>query len=610
MRGATRPKGLLKTIVGKPIGSYDLAHRLWDLRELGKRPPARANIVNPKLCGKSSPCRACVTRANNVASIDDIITRLKPTLEELKGCDIIDYNPGVGVWSSRIHEYLKPRRHILLEQHPHLYDPFLKEAGFKSGSTEEWFPLRFRPFDQLVETGYVQPQPVEEGSAPPPYGMNNKLLVLANLATGVRGEARITSSDPELAKRWITEYLEATFTRNNIHKYGLVRLLVWVPELESYPFIPRAAGLRNRQTVLTEAALSECTMEATTLHNFANLHEPRRDYPVTKWSNAQAAARMQENSISTPEGRALPPLKLAPDLLEVQDVPQAVKYTHTQRLWQPWHEEILQLGANPKRIEYVKRSEKTRLKSAELIRMKPDKIAQLKKNDDPAYLQALFSKLRGKLGRNNRQAFITQKTASGFFDVERRLEVEPRSKQLLEEREQILAEIDRLDVKLRAATRTAIEDRRATFERKTEPLGFWDKRPYDPLFIENSEVYITSGMSLLSMTPRLNDDPSSPLHTLTKDQDIMENFVYLTKDLFNFPSSSVRDAIARLPTIGDVDYIMSKLTLLTNPQVGGTKDASDLTVRLMTAEMFAELAILLRKIKWKLPHDSKAYTEI
>ncbi|KAF4535259.1 S-adenosyl-l-methionine-dependent methyltransferase [Lasiodiplodia theobromae] len=56
----------------------------------------RADIVSPALC-------------------DDILSYIGPSLEKYKNCDIVDVNPGAGLWSSKIHDFLKPRRHLLLE---------------------------------------------------------------------------------------------------------------------------------------------------------------------------------------------------------------------------------------------------------------------------------------------------------------------------------------------------------------------------------------------------------------------------------------------------------------------------------------------------------------
>lgn len=57
---------------------------------------------------------------------DDIIERLKPSLEKHHGCDVIEINPGPGVWSSALHEVLKPRTHVLMEPDHEFFQPMLQ----------------------------------------------------------------------------------------------------------------------------------------------------------------------------------------------------------------------------------------------------------------------------------------------------------------------------------------------------------------------------------------------------------------------------------------------------------------------------------------------------
>lgn len=68
-------------------------------------------------------------------SADDILTFVKPSLERHVGCDLVDIYPGAGLWSSKLHDALQPRSHILLEPDEELYRPFLEPLLAKKGAT-------------------------------------------------------------------------------------------------------------------------------------------------------------------------------------------------------------------------------------------------------------------------------------------------------------------------------------------------------------------------------------------------------------------------------------------------------------------------------------------
>src|ERR1700693_5894906 len=72
--------------------------------------------------------------------LDDTLTRLKPSLGKHIGCDIIEVNPGIGIWSEKLHNVLKPRTHILFEADHRLYQPILQPLLDAPGSTFKLIP--------------------------------------------------------------------------------------------------------------------------------------------------------------------------------------------------------------------------------------------------------------------------------------------------------------------------------------------------------------------------------------------------------------------------------------------------------------------------------------
>src|SRR4051812_35259567 len=58
--------------------------------------------------------------------LDDALTRLAQSLQNHGHCDIIDVNPGVGLWSTKLHEFIKPRTHVLMEPEWKFYSRWLQ----------------------------------------------------------------------------------------------------------------------------------------------------------------------------------------------------------------------------------------------------------------------------------------------------------------------------------------------------------------------------------------------------------------------------------------------------------------------------------------------------
>ena len=44
-----------------------------------------------------------------------MLNYLAPTLKPYRGCTIIDLNPGACVWTRKLHEFLQPKNHVLME---------------------------------------------------------------------------------------------------------------------------------------------------------------------------------------------------------------------------------------------------------------------------------------------------------------------------------------------------------------------------------------------------------------------------------------------------------------------------------------------------------------
>ncbi|KAI1821164.1 S-adenosyl-L-methionine-dependent methyltransferase [Xylaria intraflava] len=186
----------------------------------------RVNIVSEKLC-------------------DDIMSYIGPSLDRHRGCDILEIYPGAGVWSSKLHEYLQPRSHILMEPDAELYSPYLQPLLDKPGT--RLIPksgIIWRELTSILTPEYFPHQVPAEGD-----GLNRRndtLLVTANLAFHPRKRYIQFESMTSLL---LFQLVNAIRTGNMFQRYGLVRMLIWARNDDVGTFIPNILQRRKRQAI-------------------------------------------------------------------------------------------------------------------------------------------------------------------------------------------------------------------------------------------------------------------------------------------------------------------------------------------------------------------------
>lgn len=232
----------------------------------------------------------------NCETSDDIISYMGDSLDRHIGCDLLDLNPGVGVWSKSLHDRLQPRKHILVEPDASVYQPFLTdllakpnvELVAKSGVvwTQLAEVLEEHLSDQVPRTG----EALQE--------RNDTLLVTANLAwpaaTSLYG---FTSLGAMISYQFIT----AIFNSSIFQKYGKVRMLLWLNEDDKTRFLPRVITRRRRPAFLAE-------MGCEWFHEIAGPDVPvdfraSRDQWLDVESAADTLARMNAYGIKMPSYR-------------------------------------------------------------------------------------------------------------------------------------------------------------------------------------------------------------------------------------------------------------------------------------------------------------------
>ncbi|KAF2764853.1 S-adenosyl-L-methionine-dependent methyltransferase [Teratosphaeria nubilosa] len=174
---------------------------------------------------------------------DDIIGYLGPTLDQHKGCTLIDVHPGSCLWSSKLHEYLKPRRHLLMEPDDRYYKPFIKPLLDQPGSTYRWtrlpgaHPLKYwGNYETVMNDPDLLPAiPTYPVGDPRRRLLNKDVLLIGNLAREYKA-TNTTAMDYSLLM--LIQMVRASLANAIFHQGGPVRMLWWLSEEKKTTIFP------------------------------------------------------------------------------------------------------------------------------------------------------------------------------------------------------------------------------------------------------------------------------------------------------------------------------------------------------------------------------------
>ncbi|GJN71190.1 hypothetical protein PLICBS_005252 [Purpureocillium lilacinum] len=243
--------------------------------------PWRVNVVSEGLC-------------------DDILSYVGPSLERHRGCDLVDLNPGAGVWSRKLHDLLRPRRHVLMEPDAELYRPFLEPLLAEDG-------VRLLPRSGIVwrdlldvirgdELAGQRDRATPPGSEP---ARNDTLLVTANLSMFPK---KAFHGFDSVSTMVMYQLMSSIRTSSLFQQYGLVRMLVWVNDEDKRRLLPRAIHRRKRSAF--EAELScEWIHEVAGLDAGVEDRNALRDEWINVESGCRTLERMAAQGLVMPAGR-------------------------------------------------------------------------------------------------------------------------------------------------------------------------------------------------------------------------------------------------------------------------------------------------------------------
>ncbi|MCJ1391679.1 hypothetical protein MMC18_004544 [Xylographa bjoerkii] len=548
----------------KKAAKYPLTQRLDKIKKGPHN--QRIQVVSPELC-------------------EDALLRLEPTLKSHVGCDIIDINPGVCLWSAKVHELLKPRRHILVEPFHNVYDPFLRPLVNTPGSRYTLADLsgpwdRWNLGDYIAKGLLPEQAHLEEPGLDTSIG-NTTLLVLVNMSRLGRPNAdRSTGRKTADSHYKVLEFVRTLETRSGFHSKGAVRMLMWMIDQEKSNLLPRTVASRRRLSVYNELS---CDVEEI-VGDVLGPHATRREAHIDIQSSLLTAKRMKKNGIvvSTERMDELPRSLRSEDIdVVIQSTHYGDSVIHGERIWHKELHELREGFANGSYSQFVGGppgyNEKIR-KLGDMATTPEYKKFQLlvrTEKDQRKKKAAVDNILREEAQIRAMQLKIA---SNGYLgDAAHEKEIEELGK-LTDQYRNLLAR--QTNVRLNSVHFFA--DDRVAWSGDSSLL-LWDHRNAEPIVPQANEFHNPKSLALLDFQPKISSS-----HILTTVQQKYLDDILLS--CFTTPGASVETALNSMAP-GAAEAIIPNAPSLRDPRRGGRMDLDQLRVRVLTLGMLREIAV-------------------
>ncbi|KAL1958939.1 hypothetical protein VTO42DRAFT_3492 [Malbranchea cinnamomea] len=449
----------------------------------------------------ASPTPTITNTITSKELCDAILQRLAPTFDRSIPLDIVDLWPNGRLWTESFHEFLNPRRHILVDQRPtrfSLFEPLLKAPGSRYNYIQA-DPARAEFWGHLFSKEYL-PELVGSREARPPNALNPNLLFLVNIA-----RSRVSS---EVGNTLFNRYFRSCVDGSFMHRYGAVRMILVTHQDFVDVLLPRCLSNRRRTSGLAEG-VAKIVQVAGNDSTRSKIH--LKGLSLANKCADQVAQREKEAGIRVPEDRVAAPLELAP-VPRYQEKPSD-EIVYTPRLKQPWHEEYIQLEAAYRAGKLVKQvNPNTHRRLVVLRRHLLYENRQSAIVDSALRIQSDIDKLEERI----RKAKVEYESGQRGIELVAELkEILSSKNQLTEQLETVTSSMGPLCTRWLASY--VDEDRCfPTDEDKTKPLLLWDRRPYEPLRVYNDDFDLQMTCTVLDIQP----DPSS--HVMSSFRKLQE----------------------------------------------------------------------------------------
>lgn len=505
--------------------------------------------------------------------------RLKPSLQKHIGCDIVDMNPGAGVFSSKLHDVLSPRTHVLLEPDTRLYEKeCLRPLLDATGSTYKLLPETGMLWDNIRKAfskEFLPHQEILSKDDPRRFQPNHTLLFVANVGYTVPKKfGRI----PNFTKLFMHQLLEHIRSRAFFQQYGLVRMLLWVADNEKGHILPRTIMKRMNFSVDAEISCSSIfevagTDSSASIRKRALADDLESTVSVIRRMEASKTPSFKDRQ-SWIEIECRKNLQCKPK--DVVTPPKRDFYVELESM-----ESRYAAGAFSKFVDDINTPLEARTPASE----------RAKGTASPSFQTAEYLRLCYLRNRVNKEAkrssSIDHLVSEWESIVKSRDEIskmEPdvavAAQKSLERRQETWQyEFDHKSDNDQAMFWTVYDDRMTM--RQTPSLLMWDRREAEPIITKEMDFVPARPLALLDFHPQ-------PPWPVLRRRGQLETFSSIQALLWMVPTHSVKKALKSIAH-GAYDWIVTECPSLIDPAKGGARDLDDLKVRCLTQQHLKEL---------------------
>lgn len=493
------------------------------------------------------------------------------------------------MWSSKLHEHLKPRTHLLIEPDIKAYEPFYKPLLEEKDSTYKLIPENGLLWSVLDSLGEHLPHqvPLERGD-PRQNLPNDTLLFVANF--GYQAGRKKYGGFKSIAHLMVHQLTSACRNHSTFQRYGLIRMLIWMGDREKAVITPKVIGQRTKYTLETEITYDSIVEVASLVEPSGN---KKREDHLESERTFQVVKKMEKEGIKTPEGRAGRLQVEAERRLKGSQAKSLNK--RPEKAFFARLEELKRQYAEGKFTKFVDGSDdsgrtpsrrKRTPEYEELLNLGTRNASTMREFEE---IDAEIMEYMAILDRAKDIDKLRAKAAQ-----KRKDEVEKLWEEFAEEIENKHGGNQRAQLFFR------IDDRRAFYH--DPPILIWDRRPYEPLLVHKGDFYPSQEeLALLDFQPRA-------VEPIFRDAHNYDHFEFLVTSLNQSAKQSITTGLQSVAP-GALDWLVPRCPSLTDVSRLGCPSMDMLRVRTLTQEHWKEL--LMAWLEWPFkPSDGQVLSRL
>lgn len=520
-------------------------------------------------------------------------------MEPYKGCDIIDIHPGACVWTQKLHDFLKPRRHLLLEPNEKYVQPFIKPLLDRPGSAYTHSTLSganpkayWGTYDKIFNDKLLpEREPLKEND-PRLRKTDYSLLVTGSLHRQYKFADGLPNR-VHYVNMIISQMALASQANTMFHAFGLVRMLFWLPHEVQTQISPRTLSQRSALSMPLEVATKLDVIVSQSAEPDSPGHEVRDYTRLPRQERAMAdrvLARMERSNISLPEHRRSPQHQAAID---------RKKSGRSEPRAHGWLPDI-EMALTPEQLKDEVKSLMTAVNDFVSIavrhfRFRPnsdprrgvDELAAIKYNfaDTTTGAKGPGEKIRSGfyMDLTGRQLRVEREFAIHASTLPT-AEQESLKKDILTIGDTLRETYDTINTHLRAKLRMFAEEDYGVL--CDPPISRYDRRQFEPLLCKEDEFWPNYPMCLVDMMPR-EENLASDITSASEATHVMRD---LARSFWSRSRDPLPTALERMAAMAGHDMIRDT-PIITDPLRRGRMNAKDVSCRTLTPEMFRQLVV-------------------